>query len=124
MRFLFDRTFEVGLLDPATITWNDFQQAVIGDGSSSPPALKPTKKGGRQGKADKGGPAGVEAIADFRGWAEHICKNQKDIPPEIKGIEREDRVKCRVVLCRLFGTFSTVHLYVKCSCITHSGQVE
>jgi hypothetical protein len=124
MRLLFYRTFEVGLLDPATITWNDFQQAVIGDGSSSPPAPKPTKKGGKQGKADKGGPAGVDAIADFRGWAERIRKNQKDIPPEIKGIEREDRAKCRVVLRGLFGTFSTARLYVKCSYIMHSRQVE
>lgn len=121
MTLVFSRTFETGLLDPATITWDDFQHAIIGDASETSPTRKPIKKGGKQTKSGKPAPAGVDAITDFRGWAERIHKNEDDIPPEIKGIEREDRAKCRVILRGLFGTFGETGYPVVCSYVMHSG---
>ena len=103
MEYFLSRAFQVGLLNPANITWKDFQEAVIGDLSSTPSTPKPTKKGSKQTKPEKAALVGVDNITDFRGWAERIRKDEKDIPPEIKGIVREDRAKCRVILCGLFG---------------------
>ena len=103
MEYFLSRVFQVGLLNLANITWNDFQQAVIGDLLSTPSTPKCTKKGSKQTKLEKAALVGVDNITDFHGWAERIRKDEKDIPPEIKGIVREDRAKCCVILRELFG---------------------
>ena len=87
------------------MTWKDFQQVVIG-GDDVSEAAAPSKNGKKQRKHDKVVPAGVDAIADFRGWADRIRNDETDMPPEIKGILREDRAKCRVILRGLFGVYT------------------
>lgn len=104
MEYFLSRAFQVGLLNPANITWKDFQEAVIGDLSSTPSTPKPTKKGSKQTKLEKVALVGANNITDFHGWTEHIRKDKKDIPTKIKGIVREDRAKCHIILHGLFGT--------------------